>query len=674
MPSLRNLPIHARLTLAVCVAVGAALLLTVLGMFVIRVITVEQKAERELTATGRTLAARLAPELAVNDFAAAAAMLATLESNPGVARAVIRRADGSEAASFPAAGEKQGRTAGSLAIETPIQHRDRTLGSLSLTAAEFHDDYLVTSSQQGVLALVLLGALGVGLLLSRPLRQSILAPLACLTETARGVVGHGHYSARAEVRGSDEIAKLAELFNQTLERIEELEAREQHHDGELRRLRLELEKEAGERKRAEGLLQDSRQRYEITAVAMLGSSDGLWDWNMAANTIFFSPRWKSMLGFEDHEIPNSYEAWINLVANEDRDRFMKHMDDYLAGRIPTFEIECRMRCKHADAMWTLYRGAALRDSAGKPFRFAGAQTDITARKMAEAGMEQLHRQMVETSRFAGMAEVATGVLHNVGNVLNSVNVSATLISDRLRDSKLADLAAAAALFKERAHDLPAFLANDPKGKVLPGYLRAGLEKLQAGHAEMLRELDSLQRNIGHIKEVVSMQQTYARVSAPTETLTAAELVEEALRLNEPAFQAQPIPIVRKFQDVPPIAVDRHKAVQILVNLLSNAHHAMEGTPATERRIEVVIETNERGAVTIGVRDNGIGIAPENLTRIFRHGFTTRKDGHGFGLHTSANAAKEMGGSLGVWSDGPGKGACFVLELPPAEPALEQKAA
>jgi two-component system NtrC family sensor kinase len=115
-------------------------------------------------------------------------------------------------------------------------------------------------------------------------------------------------------------------------------------------------------------------------------------------------------------------------------------------------------------------------------------------------------------------------------------------------------------------------------------------------------------------------------------------------------------------------------VQILVNLLSNAHHAMEGTPATERRIEVVIETNERGAVTIGVRDNGIGIAPENLTRIFRHGFTTRKDGHGFGLHTSANAAKEMGGSLGVWSDGPGKGACFVLELPPAEPALEQKAA
>lgn len=674
MFSLRNISIRLRLKLVVCVAVGMALLLAVLGLYATRTIIATQKAERELAGLVGVLATELAPNLFANNLPAAAATLATLETKPSVARAELLRLDGSELVRFPPAGSKVARTPSELTREATIEWQGKTLGNLRLTAADYHDDFLASAQEQWVMLALLGGALGMGLLFSRPLRLGVTAPLQRLIETARGVVGRGQYSARAEVAGADEVATLATLFNQTLERIEELEAREQHHNNTLGRLKRELEVEAAGRKHATDLLEDSRQRYEIAAVAMLGSSDGLWDWNLTTNTLSFSPRWKSMLGFDDKEVPNCYETWINLVANEDRDRFMQHMDDYFAGRVPTFEIECRMRCKHADGIWVLCRGAALRDSAGKPFRFAGAQTDITARKLAEAGMEQLHRQMVETSRFAGMAEVATGVLHNVGNVLNSVNVSATLISDRLRESKLADLAAAAALFKEHGDDLPKFLGSDPKGRVLPGYLRAGLEKLQATHAELLKELDSLNRNIGHIKEVVSMQQAYARVSTPAETLAAAELTEEALRINEAAFQAQPVEIVRRFADAPLVAVDRHKAVQILINLLSNAHHAMEETPAAERRIEVAIETNERGNVTIAVRDNGQGIAPENLTRIFRHGFTTRKEGHGFGLHSSANAAKEMGGSLGVWSDGPGRGACFVLELPVAAPALEQKAA
>ena len=120
---------------------------------------------------------------------------------------------------------------------------------------------------------------------------------------------------------------------------------------------------------------------------------------------------------------------------------------------------------------------------------------------------------------------------------------------------------------------------------------------------------------------------------------------------------------REFDAVPPVRVDRHKVLQILVNLFRNARHAC--TPATgdDKVLTLRVGMHDNGRVKFAVCDNGVGIAPENLTRIFAHGFTTKTDGHGFGLHSGANAAKEMGGSLQAYSDGPGHGADFILELP-----------
>jgi C4-dicarboxylate-specific signal transduction histidine kinase len=185
----------------------------------------------------------------------------------------------------------------------------------------------------------------------------------------------------------------------------------------------------------------------------------------------------------------------------------------------------------------------------------------------------------------------------------------------------------------------------------------------AEQAEFLAELDSLARNIEHIKNIVATQQSYARVPDVADKLDLASVVEDALSMHTAAFQRHCVKVIRQFEKVPLMTVDRHRVLQILVNLLHNAKYACEAARTSDREVIVRIAMCSDARIQIQVSDNGIGIAPENLTRIFSHGFTTRKNGHGFGLHSGALAAQEMGGSLKAQSEGIGKGATFTLELP-----------
>jgi C4-dicarboxylate-specific signal transduction histidine kinase len=292
------------------------------------------------------------------------------------------------------------------------------------------------------------------------------------------------------------------------------------------------------------------------------------------------------------------------------------------------------------------------------------QHEIAERKRAEEEVEALHDQLLEASRNAGMAEVATGVLHNVGNVLNSVNVSSTLLADRLRKSRALNVTRAAELLRERNGDLARWLAEDERGRMLPTYLADLGRHLSDEHCEMTAELESVVKNVEHIKEIVAMQQNYANVSGFIETLPLEKLVEDALQMNAAAFERHRIRVVRDYGSVPNVRVDKHKVLQILVNLLSNAKYAMD--TSIERRLDLRIDRAPEGPVRVTMRDTGCGIPAENLTRIFSHGFTTREDGHGFGLHSGAIAAKEMGGILTAESEGAGCGATFILELPIAE--------
>jgi signal transduction histidine kinase len=300
--------------------------------------------------------------------------------------------------------------------------------------------------------------------------------------------------------------------------------------------------------------------------------------------------------------------------------------------------------------------------------------EVENRKRSQQELESMQQRLMETSRQAGMAEVATGVLHNVGNVLNSVNVSATVIQDRMLKSKLSSLINTADLLRANAGGLSAFLAEDPRGKLIPGFIIKLATYLAAEQAETTKEMSMLVKNIEHIKDIVAMQQSYAKMSGVAEILPPAQLVEDALRMNEAALAKHDIGVVCEFADVPPVSIDRHKALQILVNLVRNAKQAMKEMAVEEKRLTIRVGPSSPSKVAIVVQDNGVGIPPENLARIFQHGFTTKRDGHGFGLHSGANAAKEMGGALFAASEGPGRGATFTLELPAAAAGQVNQAA
>lgn len=305
----------------------------------------------------------------------------------------------------------------------------------------------------------------------------------------------------------------------------------------------------------------------------------------------------------------------------------------------------------------------VRDDAGHALYYEGSARDITGRKRAEAELEELNRQLVETSRQAGMAEVATSVLHNVGNVLNSVNVSCSVISDTVRKSRISTVHKTAALLRQHAEDLPAFLTTDPAGKKLPELLGKLAQRLADEQATVLSEAQALTENVAHIADIVAVQQSYAgKIGGIRETLGLDKLMEDALRMTSTALVRHRVEVVREFSEVPTIPIEKHKVLQILVNLIRNAKHALTDSRRADKRLLLRIGASSEH-VTLVVADNGIGIAPENMTRIFAHGFTTKKDGHGFGLHSGALAAQEMGGSLKVQSDGIGHGATFTLELP-----------
>jgi signal transduction histidine kinase len=289
--------------------------------------------------------------------------------------------------------------------------------------------------------------------------------------------------------------------------------------------------------------------------------------------------------------------------------------------------------------------------------------EIEERLRIEAEVERGHKQLLVTSRLAGMAEVATSVLHNVGNVMTSVNVLSDSIVDLVRDSKVSSVSRLGLLLTEKQTDLSRFITEDERGRKIPEYVgQLGLH-LADEQAVLLTKVKVLNDNIHHINEIVAMQQNFAKVSAMLETLPPEEVAEDALRMHGESLKRHDIQLVRDFEKIPPVTMDRHQVLQILFNLLENAKYACLQDGAPGKRIVMSLKRTATGFVRLTVSDNGMGIPPENLTRIFRQGFSTRKDGHGFGLHSSILAAQDMGGTLSAQSEGQGKGASFMLEIP-----------
>ncbi len=314
-----------------------------------------------------------------------------------------------------------------------------------------------------------------------------------------------------------------------------------------------------------------------------------------------------------------------------------------------------------DTIWASVTKVPVYDRLGEATGIIGISRDITALKEAEEKLERTNEELIDASRLAGMAEVATGVLRNVGNVLNSVNVSSNLVSDMVRRSKVSNLKRICEMLRKNAANLGRFLTEDEKGKQIPSFMEKLADHFTEEQSALQKELKNMRTNVDHIRDIIATQQGYAKVGGTVEPVEPGEMVENAIRMEGSSLARHDVETCREIAETPKVFVEKHKLLQVIVNMIRNAKQAM--LKVEKKKMTIKVEEGADDLVFISVTDNGVGIAPENLTKIFSHGFTTKKDGHGFGLHSSALAMKEMGGSISVHSDGLGKGTSFVLTVP-----------
>ena len=674
MRLLHNMPIRRKLIVITMLTSCLTLLLACVAVVIYEQVTFRTAMVNDLLSTAKMIGDNSSAAISFNDPASAEQTLKSLSADPHIMGGAVYDKEQKPFARYQRAGLPGGFTPppvgfdgyrfadNQLELFQKIELAGETVGIVYIQS-DLGEMRTRLWRYALILLVVMLTASVVAFLLSTRLQRVISEPISHLATVAGTVATNRNYSIRATKQSEDELGRLIDGFNEMLNQIQSREsALQEAHDKLEERVQdrtKALQTEINERKQAEDALRDGEARIRtivdtaLDAVVTMDAAGIVADWNPQAETIFGWPR-QAAVGTRLCEliIPHKYRQ-----AHEDGlARFLATGDG------PVLNKRIEITALHRDGRELHIELAVTPLKSGRQIAFSAFIRDITERKRAEAELEQAHRQLLDVSRQAGMAEVATGVLHNVGNVLNSVNVSVTLVTENLKKSKVANLGKAVALMREHVADLGTFFTDNPKGKQLPGYLIQLAEHLTAEQGVVLGEVESLRKNIEHMKDIVAMQQSYAKVSGVAEFIKITDLVEDSLRMNAAALARHDIKVVREYEEIPVLLAEKHKVLQILVNLVRNAKYACDESGRSDKQLTVRV-TRHQDRVRVALRDNGIGIPPENLTRVFAHGFTTKKTGHGFGLHSGALAAKEMGGSLQAHSDGTGHGATFVLDLP-----------
>ncbi|WP_395735558.1 ATP-binding protein [Prosthecobacter sp.] len=363
-------------------------------------------------------------------------------------------------------------------------------------------------------------------------------------------------------------------------------------------------------------LAESEERF---ALAVRGTSDGIWDWDIRTNKVFFSPPWKSMIGYADDEIANDFSTFENLLHPEDHDRVMATLNDYLESRIPRYAVEFRFRHKDGSWRWILARGRALRDEHGKPYRMAGSHTDVTERKRDEEELRKA-RHDAESANHAKSAFLAN-MSHEIRTPMNGViGMSELLLETSLNETQREYLE----MLKHSADSLLELL-ND----ILD------FSKIEAGRME----LDSHEFDLNEI------------------------VTEVAQAMGVRAFQKRLVLLHHLSPEVPARLIgDDGRLRQILINLIGNA---IKFTHKGGVTIEVSVESETADLVTLHfkINDTGIGIANEMQESIFE-AFTQaetstsrRYGGTGLGLAICRDLVALMQGRIWVESQ-PGTGSTF----------------
>jgi len=278
-----------------------------------------------------------------------------------------------------------------------------------------------------------------------------------------------------------------------------------------------------------------------------------------------------------------------------------------------------------------------------------------------------YRRLMDLSRQAGKAQVASSVLHDVGNVMASISCTTETLRSMLQNSRLQRLRQVGELLAPHADNVAQFLSEDPRGRQVLPYVCQLAARWSEEYVALMAKLDSLVANIAHVNAVVEAQQVHATGTHVIELTPVDRFIRDAVILCEPAYQRHEVQLTQTIEEsLPAIPVDRVRILQVLVNLLTNAKDSVCAAETDVKSVHITASAVGEQAVRIEIVDNGVGIAAADLPHLFQQGFTTKSDGHGFGLYFSALAVQELGGLISARSDGVGRGATFVVTLPTAD--------
>jgi PAS domain S-box-containing protein len=655
--ALSDLPVKRKLAITTILTLAAALVFTCAALFTYERITFRDAMTRDLSITAEMISLSSAAGLSFGDADSVDQTLRGLRANPHVVVACVYDASGRVFARYqrvpdasfvwPAVQENANHFgADELDLYQPVTAGGEKIGAVFLRS-DLELMWTRLRNYALIAGLVIIAATFAALLIAMRLQRVISDPVSSLAEIAERIAAEKDYSLRATKLGDDELGRLIDRFNEMLTQI-------QARDAALQAAHHQLEQRVEER------TAELASSVSLLNATLDSTNDGILAMDRSGHITGYNSKFGTLWNVSTEVLEQRDRArLLPLLAEQARkpEQFVERIAEiHRQPELTAFDYielkDGRTIERYANPQWV----------DGKIAGIVVSCRDVTERKRAEQELARAHRELLDTSRLAGMAEVATGVLHNVGNVLTSVNVSATIISDQVRHSKSAMVRKVSDLFRENAGDLAGFMTSNPKGRQLPEYLDVLAKHIEREQGDVLRELELLRKHIEHIRDIVAMQQNYAKVSGIAETVGVVELVEDALRMNAGALTRHEVELERDYQATPTVTVQKHKVLQVLVNLIRNAKYACDESGRTDKLLRMRI-TADDDFVQIAVIDNGVGIPAENLTRIFAHGFTTRKDGHGFGLHSGALAAKEIGGTLQVHSDGPGRGATFTLSFP-----------
>lgn len=390
---------------------------------------------------------------------------------------------------------------------------------------------------------------------------------------------------------------------------------------------------------------------------------GYFSYELDTNKTYYSDEFYTLFGIPANTPPPTIEQILFMVYKDDKDIFLRDFER-AKKEFCVLENEFRLKTPKNPYRWYHLIFYPVLDINNVVQKITGIAMDINNRKQAEENIALLNQQLVSSARKAGMADVATSMLHNVGNILNSANVGLSLIDENLNQSVIQKILLVFEMLEKNKTHLIKFITEDEKGKMVLPYLIESASVLSREHQNQKNEILNLITHLNHIREIIDMQQNISGKNIIIEPISLKDTIETALKMSCHKSGNNSIAIEQSYEASDSFHTDKSKLLQILVNLIQNAKDAILSNPQpNNKKIRIKVKKGNDEKLKLYISDSGIGVIPEDKVKIFSFGFTKKEGGHGYGLHASALFAKELGGSLELESEGSGKGATFILSLP-----------